>query len=102
MTKEAQQHLDELLLEFKYDFSEKYRKGQEEHGGLLSERPTLPDLRHEVLDLVAYTYTLQQQLRMYAALLRMVNRLISEGKMAEAQDSIDHVIFELECQTKRK
>jgi hypothetical protein len=62
MSKEHELHLQSILEVFVRDFSKKYRKGQEEHGGALWLRPCWSDAISEVLDLVSYVYTHKIQL----------------------------------------
>ena len=38
----------------------KFMKGQEEHGGDFATKPTVKNIREEVLDLIDYTYILEQ------------------------------------------
>ena len=62
MSKEHELHLKSILEVFVRDFSKKYRKGQQEHGGALWLRPCWADAISEVLDLVAYVYSHKVQL----------------------------------------
>ena len=68
MSKEHELHLQSILEAFVKDFSKKYRKGQEEHGGALWMRPCWSDAISEVLDLVSYVYTHKVQLAVIADL----------------------------------
>lgn len=68
MSKEHELHLQSILEVFVRDFSKKYRKGQEEHGGALWLRPCWSDAISEVLDLVSYVYTHKVQLAVIADL----------------------------------
>ena len=68
MSKEHELHLQSILEVFVRDFSKKYRKGQEEHGGALWLRPCWADAMNEVLDLVSYVYTHKVQLAVIADL----------------------------------
>ena len=55
-------HMERILAEVGKDFREKYAAGQEEHGGEMWLKPGM--LQHaigEVLDLLAYLYTLREQ-----------------------------------------
>lgn len=64
MTPEQIAHRDRILSKFNAQFSAKYEKGQAEHGGNMWTKPGM--LEHaieEVLDHVAYLYTLQEQLQ---------------------------------------
>lgn len=63
MTTQQIAHRDRILSKFVARFSEKYANGQVEHGGNIWEKPGM--LRHaieEVVDLVAYLFTLEEQL----------------------------------------
>ena len=62
MSPEHELHLQAVLETFTKDFSAKYRKGQQEHGGSLWLRPCWSDAMQEVVDLVAYVYTHRIQL----------------------------------------
>ena len=68
MSKEHELHLQSILEVFVRDFSKKYRKGQQEHGGALWLRPCWSDAISEVLDLVAYVYSHKVQLAVIADL----------------------------------
>lgn len=68
MSKEHELHLASIMEVFVRDFSKKYRKGQEEHGGALWLRPCWSDAISEVLDLVAYVYSHKVQLAVIADL----------------------------------
>ena len=68
MGKEHELHLASIVETFVKDFSKKYRKGQEEHGGALWMRPCWADAISEVLDFVSYVYTHKVQLAVIADL----------------------------------
>lgn len=68
MSKEHELHLASIVEAFVKDFSRKYRKGQQEHGGALWMRPCWSDAIAEVIDLVAYCYTHKVQLAVIADL----------------------------------
>ena len=68
MSKEHELHLASIMEVFVRDFSKKYRKGQEQHGGALWLRPCWSDAISEVLDLVAYVYSHKVQLSVIADL----------------------------------
>lgn len=62
MDADSAAHRQRILDRFTADFTAKYEAGQSEHGGLMAEKPGM--LEHaiaEVLDLVAYLYTLKEQ-----------------------------------------
>jgi hypothetical protein len=55
-------HVDRILTQFNRDLKAKYEAGQEEHGGNIWEKPgMLAHAIEEVIDLVVYLYTLQEQ-----------------------------------------
>jgi hypothetical protein len=63
MTPEQTAHRDSIVRQFVAAFSAKYEKGQLEHGGNMFEKPGMLDHAiEEVIDLVAYVYTLKEQL----------------------------------------
>ena len=43
-----------------YQLQTKYAKGQKEHGGNFFKKPTVDNVREEVLDLIAYSHVLIQ------------------------------------------
>jgi hypothetical protein len=45
------------------DVRRKYSLGAKEHGGFLWEKPNLPNLHAEIIDLIAYYYTLRGRLK---------------------------------------
>lgn len=58
------QHREQIVTRLADRFRAKYDKGQVEHGGRLWEKPDM--LAHaidEVLDLVSYLFTLEDQLK---------------------------------------
>lgn len=64
MTPEHEAHRESIINAFSRDFRAKYDKGQQEHGGKLWENPELIDRAiEEAIDLVAYLYSLKEQLR---------------------------------------
>ena len=63
MTQEQQQHLDNILEDFSRLASDKYRKGQEQHGGDLFLKKNLIDKAiEEAIDQVIYLLTLKRQI----------------------------------------
>ena len=62
-------HCEHILDRFNEEFRKKYRRGQLEHGGELWSRPELIDWAiEEAIDMVAFLYTLRDQLEvMYAS-----------------------------------
>jgi len=62
MTDAHEQHLQRIKDAFCRDVDTKYRKGQEEHGGNLWQKPRmLENALEEILDLAVYLYTLKEQ-----------------------------------------
>lgn len=47
----------------------KYDAGQVQHGGCLSQKPVMAELKAEVLDLISYVYTAEEQLHRAIELL---------------------------------
>ena len=63
MTKDQQQHLDNILEDFSRLASDKYIKGQEQHGGNLWLKKNLIDKAiEEAIDQVVYLCTLKRQI----------------------------------------
>lgn len=63
MTPEQQAHQDRIVDRFSTEFRAKFTKGQSEHGGDMWRKPgMLQHAKEEVLDLVAYLFTLEEQL----------------------------------------
>lgn len=63
MTNEAAAHRDSVIAEFERLCTQKYNKGQEEHGGKLWEKKGLIDMAiDEAIDQVVYLLTLKQQI----------------------------------------
>lgn len=71
MTSEQSAHLEELLRTFRDLASAKYKAGQREHGGNLWDKPVLPMLIEECLDLPIYALTLQNQIKTAIELLEL-------------------------------
>lgn len=63
MTHETSAHRDSVIAEFSRLCTQKYNKGQEEHGGKLWEKKGLIDMAiDEAIDQVVYLLTLKQQI----------------------------------------
>ena len=62
LTEEANRIRDEALEAFAVKAKEKYDKGQEEHGGLLTDRACMDDLEDEVIDLWFYIQALRTKI----------------------------------------
>ena len=59
----CEEHIQQIREAFCRDLERKYRAGQLEHGGRMWEKGGMLDCAiDEVVDLVAYLYTLRQQL----------------------------------------
>ena len=63
------EHMDLIMDTFQAAWSEKYKKGQAEHGGRLWRKNTFPFLVEEVLDFVSYVGVLAPQLKRVEQLL---------------------------------
>ena len=57
------------------ELQEKFDKGQHEHGGDFAAKPTVRNIREEVLDLVNYTHVLTQH---RSQILMAIDKLIEE------------------------
>jgi len=63
MNAEHYEHLEDIISEFEELATDKYEKGQLEHGGNLWKKPGLIDMAiDEAIDQVIYLITLRQQL----------------------------------------
>lgn len=63
MDKKHDQHLLKIMTDFVRLASDKYQKGQAEHGGSLWEKKGLIDMAiDEAIDQVIYLFTLKQQI----------------------------------------
>ena len=51
----SMQFMVKTLSEFVYHASLKFVKGQLEHGGFIADRPMLPEITPEIIDLMFYT-----------------------------------------------
>ena len=64
MTAKHEEHLKRLKDQFTAELDEKYRKGQQEHGGNIWEKAGMLDHAiEEAIDQVVYLYTLRDQLK---------------------------------------
>lgn len=63
MTEQQEKHLLSIHLAFGDALDDKYRAGQAEHGGDLWTKPQADNIVDEAVDLVAYSLTLREQLR---------------------------------------
>ena len=63
MTPEQESHLRLLQIEVGDALDDKYRAGQTEHGGDLWTKPQSDNIVDEAVDLVAYSLTMREQLR---------------------------------------
>lgn len=85
MTKEQEQHLEDIKNEFLTAVDIKYRKGQEEHGGDLADHNELWLVNaaiDETIDQYVYLYTLREKIRktIYAKLDKNANKNSSTRK----------------------
>lgn len=62
-------HLRRIQRRFEHEFEAKYLAGQAEHGGCLSQKPVMGQIKEEALDLIAYVYTAEEQLHRAIELL---------------------------------
>ena len=62
------------------ELQEKFNKGQKEHGGDFAEKPTVRNIREEVLDLINYTHSLVMHRR---NILIELEKLINEAPSIE-------------------
>ena len=69
MTEDQNEHLRDIQREFSQSVAGKYKKGANEHGGNLWEKPCINFLGDEILDFVVYYYTLKSQIRRVKALI---------------------------------
>lgn len=64
MTPDQIAHRERIVAEFTAEFREKYNRGQREHGGNFWLKDGVLDFAiEEALDLVAYLFTLREQMR---------------------------------------
>lgn len=66
MKYEQEQHLNEIIKSFMYEVAVKYRKGQKEHGGNLTDmsmEDLIDNVIAEAIDLYVYAFTLRTQIR---------------------------------------
>lgn len=86
MTGTQHAHIDGIVERFSGEAKTKYEHGQREHGGNLYEKPgMMRHLRQEVLDLVVYQDTMDEQLRGILALL-------DEGSVYEARKRLQALL----------
>ena len=57
------QQLDIINCKFGIENEDKFMAGQVEHGGNFFDKPTVRNIRHEVIDLVNYTHVLAEHRR---------------------------------------
>lgn len=55
------QHINQILTRAAWDAKEKYKAGQEEHGGKLWRKPIMEYIGDEIIDMVIYWYTFREQ-----------------------------------------
>jgi hypothetical protein len=83
MTKEQEEHLEEIQRGVGARLDQKYRVGQAEHGGDLWERfPLVEDLIDESIDQVTYALTLKSQLDRVRGLLEEARYSVREDPVA--------------------
>jgi hypothetical protein len=59
MTFDPVTQAEDIAIAISTDIGDKYAKGQIEHGGNFFEKPTVRNIREEVIDLVSYTHVLE-------------------------------------------
>lgn len=74
---------NEIGLAIKDDISEKYAKGQLEHGGNFFNKPTIQNIREEVIDLVSYTHVLAIHKSVLATKLQQLRTHLESRKMTD-------------------
>ena len=79
MTADHEAHLNGIKERFAARVDVKYRHGQAQHGGNLWERPCMPEVINEVIDLDVYADTMEWQIS--TAICRL-----AQGKVDEAQN----------------
>lgn len=87
MTPEQETHLAGIKTTFCAQVDDKYRRGQQEHGGNLWTKPGMfPMLAEETLDFVVYVKTLEQQLREVLAHIEDGNHEMARAKLSGILD----------------
>jgi len=74
MEQKFEDHKDDILDYFSGAFDNKYRRGQEEHGGFLGDVPATKlgfEIKDEALDLFAYVYCLIGKLHKIGQLVEL-------------------------------
>lgn len=79
-----EQHLDRILSQIARDLPNKYRAGQSEHGGCLSQKPIAGELKAEALDMIVYVYTALEQLDKARRLLAKALAANDWGRVGQA------------------
>ena len=74
------------------ELQEKFEKGQHEHGGDFAIKPTVKNIREEILDLVNYSHTL---------VLHRSKIIVSIDKLIEELPSLNPAIIELKLKAIR-
>ena len=91
MTEDQKIHLEFIKRSVSARIANKYRLGQQEHGGNLWERPVLRDILDEITDLNTYIVTFEQQLLVLHSRVMLCKELYANGKLAEMRDVLDHI-----------
>jgi hypothetical protein len=60
MISDPKKQIVDINKTFAKELTVKYDKGQREHGGNFYAKPTVSNIREEVVDLVAYTHVLEK------------------------------------------
>jgi hypothetical protein len=84
LTEAQRKHLTEIQFTLHHRLTDKYERGQQEHGGNLWEKPALPELIHEVTDLVTYVVTLEGRLRDLLSTVKLAQVAVMAGHKEDA------------------
>lgn len=91
MTPAQELHLQEIITTACRRLEAKYRRGQEEHGGDLWDRPVLNDATDEVIDLLTYLHTARSQRDdIYQTVIQARNHL-SRGEISAVEEALDFI-----------
>lgn len=91
MARIHREHALEIAREISENVIEKYKLGQEEHGGYLWERDIVADMTGEIIDQVIYYATLRQQIQEVAVALEKLQDVNFTGGV---EDVLYHPLFD--------
>lgn len=80
MNHEREVHLHTIQEQFCQEVSDKYRKGQNEHGGNLWEKDNLAALGEEAIDFVVYFYTIRANIQHIKDVVYLLDRQLAIDK----------------------